>query len=229
MSRQPVVLALLGMLLVLAGCGSSRSASRMDPGTKEMKVLQARAAYERGLSNLREGQPGAALGAVQEAATLDPSVALYSNTLGVILLQLRQLDGALASFARAVELDPAYGDAQLNHAVALAEAQQWEASIEGYRKALRMPTLTSPHVAHQNMGVALFNLKRYAEAEASLRFALSLEPQMIGAHYNLGLVLLAANRANEARAAFRRARELAPDSQFGQAASDRLKALGDGG
>lgn len=229
MSRRPVALVMLGMLLVLAGCGSSRSTARMDPDTKGMKALQARAAYERGLTHLREGQPGAALSAAQEAATLDPSVALYANTLGVILLQLRQLEPALASFARALELDPIYGDAQLNHAVGLAEAQQWEQSVEGYRKALRMPTLTAPHVAHHNMGVALFNLKRYAEAEASLRFALSLEPQMIGAHYNLGLVLLAANRADEARAAFRRARELAPDSQFGHAAAERLKAMGDGG
>jgi tetratricopeptide (TPR) repeat protein len=201
----------------------------MDPDTKEMKALQARAAYERGLAGLREGQPGAALGALQEAATLDPSVPLYLNSLGVLLLQLRQLDSAQASFTRALELDPLYGDAQLNHSVALAEAQQWEPAIEGYRKALRMPTLTAPHVAHQNMGVALFNLKRYPQAEASLRFALSLEPDMIGAHYNLGLVLLAQNRAEEARAAFRRAKELSPDSQFGQAAADRLKAMGDGG
>jgi Tfp pilus assembly protein PilF len=220
---------MVALLLGLAGCGSSRAKSRIDPDAKEMKALQARSAYERGIAHIREGQPGAALSAVQEAATLDPSVALYENTLGVILLQLRQLDGARASFARALQIDPAYGDAQLNHAVAAAEGQQWEQSVEEYRKALRMPTLTTPHIAHHNLGVALLNLKRYAPAEESLRFAISLEPEMIGAHYNLGLVLLAQNRAAEARAAFRRARELAPDSHFGQAAAERLKALGDGG
>jgi tetratricopeptide (TPR) repeat protein len=100
--------------------------------------------------------------------------------------------------------------------------------VEGYRKALRMPTLTVPHVAHQNLGVALFNLKRYTQAEESLRFAISLDPQMLGAYYNLGLVLVAENRREEAKAAFRKARELGPDSPFGQAAGERLKALGEG-
>jgi hypothetical protein len=52
---------------------------------------------------------------------------------------------------------------------------------------------------------------------------------MQAAYYNLGLVLVAGKRHEEARAAFRQARQLAPDSPFGQAALERLKALGDGG
>ena len=71
--------------------------------------------------------------------------------------------------------------------------------------------------------------QRYPEAESSLRFALSLDPQMQAAYYNLGLVLVAEKRQDEARAVFRRARQLAPDSPFGQAARERLRALGDGG
>jgi Flp pilus assembly protein TadD len=82
---------------------------------------------------------------------------------------------------------------------------------------------------HQNLGLALFHLKRYPEAESSLRFALTLDPKMQAAYYNLGLVLAAENRRDEARAAFRRARQLGPENPFGQAAGERLKALGDGG
>jgi hypothetical protein len=52
---------------------------------------------------------------------------------------------------------------------------------------------------------------------------------MQAAYYNLGLVLVAERRSEEARAAFRRARQLAPDTPFGQAANERLKAMGDGG
>jgi Flp pilus assembly protein TadD len=195
-----------------------------------VRALPARAAYERGLANLREGHPGQALTDLQEATRLEPTVALYANTLGVLLLQLRQVEGALAWLARAVELDPQYGDAQLNYAIALAESGQWDKAVEGYKRALRLPTLTTPHVAHQNLGVALHNLKREAEAEQALRFALSLEPQMVGTHYNLGLVLLAQGRRQEAVAAFRRERELAPPgSSFAQAAQERLRALGEGG
>lgn len=217
------------MVLTLTACASSRQTSPVDTGTREMKVLQARAAHERGMAHVREGQASAALTALQEAVTLDPNTALYANALGVVLLQLRQIEGALAWLARANQLDPAYGDAQLNYAIALAEAHRWEDAVEAYRKALRLPTLTAPHVAHQNLGVALYNLKRYTQAEEALRFALSLDPQMLGAYYNLGLVLTAENRREEAKAAFRKARELGPDSPFGQAAGERLKALGEGG
>lgn len=226
MSRRPIALAILVVVLTLAGCGASKPSSRVDPDGKEMKTLQARAAYERGLAHMGEAQHGLALGALQEALQLDPGVALYANTLGVLLLHLQQLEGALAWLRRALELDPAYGDAQLNYASALAEARRWDEAVDGYRRALRMPTLTTPHVAHHNLGVALYNLKRYNQAEESLRFALSLEPQMSGAYFNLGLVLVAENRPAEARAAFRKARELAPDGPFGKAAAERLKVLG---
>jgi len=84
-------------------------------------------------------------------------------------------------------------------------------------------------LAHQNLGLAFFNLKRYREAEDALRYALSLDPQLQAAYYNLGLVLIAQKRPNEAKAALKRAQQLAPDSPFGQAAVERLKALGDGG
>jgi Tfp pilus assembly protein PilF len=212
------------MAVTLTGCATSRQTSRVDTQAPEMKALQARAAHERGMAHVREGQPSAALSALQEAVTLDPSTAL-----GVVLLQLRQIEGALAWLGRANQLDPSYGDAQLNYAIALAEARRWEEAVEGYRKALRLPTLTAPHVAHQNLGVALYNLKRYTQAEESLRFALSLDPEMLGAYYNLGLVLTAENRRDEAKAAFRKARELSPESTFGQAARERLRALGEGG
>jgi len=49
------------------------------------------------------------------------------------------------------------------------------------------------------------------------------------AYYNLGLVFVAENRKDEAKAAFRQARQLGPDSPVGQAALDRLKALGEDG
>jgi Tfp pilus assembly protein PilF len=228
-SRRRGVLAMLTIVLALGGCaGTSTPAPVQD--TREFRVLQARAAYERGLTSLRDGQPGQALTALQEAVRLDPTVALYANTLGVVLLELRQVEGALAWLARAVELDPQYGDAQLNYAIALAESGQWERAVDGYKRALRLPTLTTPQIAHQNLGVALHNLKRDVEAEQSLRFALSLEPSMIGTHYNLGLVLLALGRRDEAVAAFQRERQVAPpDSPFARAAQERLQALGQGG
>src|SRR5207247_2508120 len=58
---------------------------------------------------------------------------------------------------------------------------------------------------------------------------LSLDPQLPAAYYNLGLVLTAEKRPEEAKALFRRVRQIAPESPFGQAALERLRALGEGG
>ena len=85
------------------------------------------------------------------------------------------------------------------------------------------------HSVQAGMGLALYHLRRYPEAESSLRFALSLDPQMQAAYYNLGLVLVAENRSEEAKAAFRQVRRLDPNTPFGQAALERLKSLGEGG
>ena len=180
MSRRRPALALLALLIALVGCTTTTNApstARLEEN-KEMATLQARAAYERGLGFLGEGRTGGALSALQDATRLDPSAALYANTMGVVLLQwFRQVNAALAWFARAVELDPSYGDAQLNFATALSEGGQWEPAVERYRLALRLPTLTVPHRAHQNLGVALYNLKRYREAEESLRLHSILSPK----------------------------------------------------
>ena len=225
MSRQAGLWVALAVLAAgIAGCASGASKASAD-----MRQLQARAAYERGLQHLRDKQPGLALGALQQAVTTDDSVAVYWNTLGWLNLQLGRFDEALPKFRKAVELDPAFAEAQLNIGVVLAETASWEEAASAYRKAIALPTLSTPHVAYQNLGLAYYHLKRYREAEEALRFAITLDPQLAPAFYHLGLVFTVQNRSDDAKAAFRRARDLAPQTPFGQAAIQRLQALGDGG
>lgn len=217
-------LAVLAMVVALgAGCATTGAEA------PEIVKLQARAAYERALAHIKDGQAPLALTALQEAIALDPTVALYENALGWLLLDRGRPDMALEHFTRATSLEPAYADAYLNTGVALAESGRWEEAVTAYRKAINTPTLGSPDVAHQNLGLALYNLRRYREAEAELRFAISLDPAKQGPYYNLGLVYTAENRKEEARLAFRRARDLAPTSPFGRAAAQRLRDLGEGG
>src|SRR5919108_4301173 len=217
-TRRAFALAL--STLVLSACASTQ--------VSETDRFRAQAAYERGLAHMRDRQPSPALGALKEAVGVDPNVAAYRDTLGLVYLELRRPDLAIEQLRKAVELDPKLADAHFHLGTAYAEAKRWEEAVASYRRALALPTLTIHDFVHQNLGLALYHLKRYPEAESSLRFALTLDPQMQAAYYNLGLVLVAENRRDEARAAFRRARQLAPDTPFGQAAQDRLRALGDG-
>src|SRR5262249_28170531 len=82
---------------------------------------------------------------------------------------------------------PGLADAHFHLGTAYAENGRWEDAVASYRKALALPTLAIPDLVHQNMGLALYHLKRYPEAESSLRFALSLDPKMQAGYYNLGL------------------------------------------
>jgi tetratricopeptide (TPR) repeat protein len=213
---------ILLLVLAVAGCSTGR---QLD----DLRRLHARAAYERGLAQISERQPALALSSFQEAMSLDGTVSIYPNALGLLYLELRRPDLALEQFRRATEVDPAHADGYLNLGIALAELARWEEAVSAYRKAGSLPTLTALPVLYQNLGLALYHLQRYREAEDALRFAIGLEPTMAAAFYNLGLLLVAEQRIPEARAAFQRVRELAPDTPFGQAADLRLQALGEGG
>ena len=218
-TRHGIIVGLIALLC--AACASSQ-VSAPDR-------LRAQAAYDRALTHLNERQLSPALAALKEAVSVDPGVARYRDTLGLLYLELSRPDLAVEQLKRAVQIDPQLADAHFHLGTAYAEARQWEEAVGSYRKALALPTLAIPEMVNQNLGLALYNLKRYPEAESSLRFALSLDPKLQAAYYNLGLVLAAENRSDEARAAFRQARTLAPDTPFGQAAGEHLKSLGDGG
>jgi tetratricopeptide (TPR) repeat protein len=213
--------ALVAMMALLSACTSAK--------TLELQRLQAQNAYERGLTQAKQGQSALALSSLQEATSLDPTSALYHDSLGLLLLDLGRVDLAIGELTKSVDLEPNRGDALFHLGTAFAEARRWEDAVGAYRKAILQPSLTVLDLAHQNLGLALFHLGRYREAEDALRFALSLNPQLQAAYYNLGLVLIAQKRPDEAKALFRRTQQIAPESPFGRAAVERLKAMGEGG
>ena len=218
-----------GAALVVAAALALGACSAATSPPPEVRRLQARAAFERGLKHFNDREASQALAALREAVALDGSSAVYRDTLGLVFTELQRPDLATEQFQRAVVLDPRYADAHFHLGVALAEAGRWEEAGVAYRKALSLPTLTVPHFAHQNLGLALYHLSRYREAEEQLRFAIGLEPQMGLAYYNLGLVLAAQGRREDARLAFGRAWELGPETPFGAAARERLRTLGEEG
>ncbi len=217
-----VATVLLAAVFLVAGCATT-------PRVSPMQQLQAQDSFERGAAAIERGELAAAMTAFQQAVALDPTKALYRNALGVALIKLSRPDLAAVQLRRAIELDPEDAESHLNLGTALAEQQHWGEAVTQYETALKLPRLFSPDTAHQQLGVALYNLKRYNEAEAELRFAISLEPKLQVAYYNLGLVYLAQGRSADARAVLTQARTLDPNSRIGMAAFERLKALGEGG
>lgn len=220
-SRHAARLIAFAVALTVAGCATAF--------VSETQRLQAQSAFETATQQLEQRQFALALTSLQQATTLDPTVAIYRNVLGVVYLQLGRPDLALPEFRRAIELDDDYAEAHLNHGTALAAMERWAEAVTEYERAMKSARLYTPDTAYNNLGVALYHLGRLPEAEQALRFAINLNQKLPTAYYYLGLIHLANNRKDEAKQSFRHTRELAPNSPFGQSAVERLRDLGEGG
>lgn len=100
----------------------------------------------------------------------------------------------------------ASGSAMLAQAV---DRKIAEIKLQGYELALELGSEDA--LLRYNMGIAEAARGRLAEAEAHLRRATALDPQLAEAHINLGIVLHQQGRAPEALTAYTRASEIAPE------------------
>ncbi|HTU20885.1 MAG TPA: tetratricopeptide repeat protein [Gemmataceae bacterium] len=147
--------------------------------------------------------------AYAEAVRLAPKLARAHANLGLALQHDDQPEQAVAALRRAVEL-AGNDDAEMWLALANAHADNWDfaAAIPCCERLLALkPNLAQSHV---DLGWALQEVGRFAEAAASYRKALELQPDHFdtllhqgGLHEELGALA-------EAEAVFRRAREVNP-------------------
>jgi Tfp pilus assembly protein PilF len=104
---------------------------------------------------------------------------------------------------KAVKDDPSRADAWASLAVLADEQGKFAQSETYYSKARSL--LGDTAVLCCNRGYSYYIQRRWAEAEASLRQAITLDPTNRRAHNNLGLVLAHSSRPDEALAEFRSA------------------------
>jgi type IV pilus assembly protein PilF len=214
----------LALGLLATACSSSAQKKEAD-----VRRLHARALYEQALNNLGEKRVSLGLSALKQAIDLDPDSALYRNALGVVYLDLRRPAEAQAELEKAVQLDPGFAEAQHNLGLSYAEQGRLADAVTAYRRALAIPTYTTPEVAYHNLGNAYLLMGQLQPAAEAYQAALQLDPKQVGSLYSLGVVLVREGRREEAKAVFRAARDMGPSSPFGQAAAEALKNLGEGG
>jgi TolB-like protein/DNA-binding winged helix-turn-helix (wHTH) protein/thioredoxin-like negative regulator of GroEL len=148
-------------------------------------------------------EEGYALGreAAMTALRIDPAHAPAHDRLGwLALIQGNDLRAATRHYRRALELDPENISILGNAAVLAIALGRLDEAIELLRDvAIRDPVSA---ISHANLANAYLLARRYPEAEHSIREALTLSPQYVGAHYRLGRILLAQGRLAEAGEAF---------------------------
>src|SRR5207245_6200118 len=98
----------------------------------QVEKIRAQAAHERGLAYLNARQPASPLVAFREAVTINPAEPRYRDSLALLLLDLGQIEPALAELRKALELDPRFADGHFHLGVALAETRRWEDAVRSY-------------------------------------------------------------------------------------------------
>jgi lipoprotein NlpI len=108
-----------------------------------------------------------ALADANRAIALDPETPEYFNTRGVIYAGQRDFDRSIQDYDQAIKLKPDYANAFNSRGNAYAYGKgDYEKAIADYSTALKLNP--DQYNARWAMGVSLFVLARYAEAETAL-------------------------------------------------------------
>ena len=97
------------------------------------------------------------------------------------------LQGALAGYSSALEIDPNYAQAHVNLMVVYGQLERHDDVAKHYELAVKLnPSIAE---AHYNYGVARHLAADYGSAAAAFRKALTINPQDANAHNNLANAL----------------------------------------
>jgi predicted O-linked N-acetylglucosamine transferase (SPINDLY family) len=127
---------------------------------------------------------------------------------GNLLKDGGRYEEALASYDRAIALDPDYAYAFCNRGVVLERLDRWDAACESYDRAVALAP--DDPLAHYNRGTVLRVLGRFEEALASYARAIALAPGYADCHCNQGILLTELKRWDAALASLDRAIALKP-------------------
>lgn len=159
----------------------------------------------------------AAMRELQEAIKLCPHFPQALNYLGLVYVDLKRPEEALASFRAAVAQKPDYVRAWNNLSNVLREQGDLPAAALAIGEAVRL----QPDYAlgHYNLGIVLKDLGRLEEAAVSLTRATELAPAHRYAHVALAGVLRQLGKLDEAVGSYTHAIELDPDESASEYAA----------
>ena len=139
----------------------------------------------------------------------DPAHAYALHLLGLLALQARRWDDAVACCVAALRLRPDLVEVYNSLGVAFTERKQYAEALQSFQHALALnPDYAD---AHNNEGTIYKHMGQLQRAEASYRSALRFRPDFPQAHSNLGAVLALQGRLAEAAASYQAALSYWPD------------------
>ena len=145
---------------------------------------------------------------ISQAIRLKGDVAAFHCSLGNALVAQGQAEQARQSFARALELQPVFPEAQISLANLHRSLGELNQAVRQYEAMIAAGVNAA--LAHNNLGAILFDQARVAEAIVHLTEALRQNPELAEAHNNLGNAFRETGRLDEAVRHYQEAIRLKP-------------------
>lgn len=150
----------------------------------------------------------------REAVRLAPNLPIAHAALGFALSWMRQHEAAIATFERAIELNPNLNDPDF--AWILLLAGEPERAIQVLEQHMRLDPFYLPQ-APWWLGSACYMVKRYADAVRHLQEAVSRAPSQAIIHRWLGAAYAQLGQLDKAKAEAAEAQRIEPWFTIGQA------------
>jgi tetratricopeptide (TPR) repeat protein len=138
-----------------------------------------------------------------------PGDAKANVKFGAALARIGRIDGAIAQYRKALEIDPSCAAAYNNLGDALVSQGQIKEAAAAFEQALAIDSKLAP--AWNNLAGVLSKSGRLREAVAGYRRAIELDARFAEAHKNLALILDDLGHHTEATQQLRTALEIKPD------------------
>jgi tetratricopeptide (TPR) repeat protein len=145
-------------------------------------------ACDRSVQYILRGQYDAALRQLDGAKSSGASPAGVENLRGLALMLQGKLQPALASFEKALELQPSLQEALYNRGLVLLRTGRNAAASADFERVWKDENSTLRADAAYHNGIALDRLGRHRDAESWLARAFELDPKLDGALLYIGML-----------------------------------------
>ena len=147
---------------------------------------------------------------IRQAIDIRPTDASYYSNLGLVLMELGQLDEAAAQYEKVKQLDPGHADGHFNLGMVQQAQRKFRDAVASYEKAL---DLQPDHVQTlQNLGGLLQILGDLPRAIEVYKRTLQQQPDHIQVLVNLASAYEAEEMLAQARECYERVLSVEPDN-----------------
>ena len=175
---------IVGLLAIAVGVSAGCATSKNE---KKDQIKDADWHYEMGSGYFQNQKIYPAIRELNKALEMDPEMAKAHFLLGFIYSGRKKYHDAIRHYKEALRLEPKMYKAKNNLGSIYLAMERWRDAADLFRGLLEESMYPTPELAHNNLGWAQYNLRRYKKALEHLKMAIFLKPEMCLAYNNLGL------------------------------------------